>query len=333
MNAEKKLSVGVVGVGHMGSENFLPLLLAIPDVSVAWITDIDQAKAARVARAFGIRPLVLPANLKDLPYTDVVLLAIPYGSRDKYYDALHERGTAVYVLKPFARTTEEHLRLCSLFPEYNLGCGFVMRSWGPTLLLRRLVRERAFGRLRAVSYSRTGNAIVTSGTYVSDLRLAGGGPLFENGVHAIDMILYVVEAKSAVVETGSMITREGFDVHTEARLSVSGDVATDVEVQLLVSCLQEGDNGLQYVFDDAVVTTSVMGDSRLGLMTSSGERLGYVAPPDGMLYPVTAFQAFEEDWRRFIGGIRAKEASDTSAARSFLTTSVIEGLYKLGTPE
>src|SRR5258708_6042613 len=116
-------SVGIIGAGSIVTSFHLPVLLAMQQVRVEWITDIDAKMAGSVAKAFGVPPLAMPDPLAEIPRTDIVVLAIPYGARPPYYEALRGRGTAIYVEKPIARTAAEHLELCSWFADYQLASG------------------------------------------------------------------------------------------------------------------------------------------------------------------------------------------------------------------
>lgn len=181
---DKKLTVGIVGVGDVVYKSHLPTLLAMDDVCVAWVTDRDHDRAKQAARSCRVNWLGLQEQLSVLPYTDIILLAIPYGARDPYYEVLQHRSSALFVEKPIARSADEHRQLCSLFPPSRLAIGLQRRSWGPAVLLKKLVNESVFGRLTRIEFRHGSSAIVTSGkSFVSDVKLAGGGILFEHGIH------------------------------------------------------------------------------------------------------------------------------------------------------
>ena len=92
---DRTLSVGVVGAGEIARIAHLPVLAAMPEVSLAWIADRDPERARVLAQGFGARALPLPGDLTRLPEADVVLLALPYGARAAYYEALAGRDSAL----------------------------------------------------------------------------------------------------------------------------------------------------------------------------------------------------------------------------------------------
>jgi len=325
----ERFSVGIIGAGDIVATMHLPVLLAMEEVSIAWLTDVNSSRANSVARAYRVDSCKLPKTLTDLPYADVLLLSIPYGVRTPYYGALSGNSCALYVEKPFARKVEEHRSICSLFPDYQLACGFQRRSWGPTLQLKELVEANLFGELRFVRLSFGGPGIVVGGRYSSDICLAGGGILMETGVHSIDALLFILDVIAVQVNDVKMIMDLGFDLHTNAKLTLTTQREQYVECEVTVSCLQDTTNCLEFTFDHAVASFNLFGN---GVINVSGlnKNESFILSPSRNLYPATPFETFYEHWSLFLNGLRARDANLTSASESILTTEVIEKLYEAG---
>lgn len=325
---DKKLTVGIVGVGDVVYKSHLPTLLAMKDVSVAWVTDRDHYRAEQVARAYRVEWLRLPEQLAALPYTDIVLLAIPYGARGPYYEVLQHRKSALYVEKPFAISADEHRQLCSLFSPSRLAIGFQRRSWGPVVLLKKLVSESVFGRLTRIEFRLGGSAIVTSGkSFVSDAKLAGGGILLEHGIHGLDLSLYIAGVKAAHSYRVNTIIDKGFDVHADGQVvltNTSGEFVLDFKV----SWLSETGAGLTFVFDHAIIDMSIA-EPRIFLKSRDGHVLMSLTDT-ATIYPATGIQTLCEFWRSFLASVRNETANHTSASTSLLTTELIEQIKAQG---
>lgn len=325
----KSFLVGIVGAGDVVTTVHLPVLLAMEEVSVAWLADVNSSRANSVARAFGVNHCELPNNLTGLPYTDVVLLAIPYGVREPYYCALRERSSAVYVEKPFSRSIEHHRRICSWFPDYNLACGLQKRSSGPTLIVQQLVKEDCFGPLRSVRCGLGGRGVIVGERYSSDFRLAGGGILFEMGVHGLDTLLFCTETKIVKINSVRMILDGGFDLHTDAELVLSTGEGDRIDCNVRFSYLQDTINGWEFTFEHAVVSLPFSAEG-VYVRPINGSLNYALSPEKGSFYPLTSYETFYEHWRCFLAGICTRQANRTSAARSILTTEVVERLYEEG---
>jgi predicted dehydrogenase len=320
-------SVGVVGAGDIVFGVHLPALLATRDVEVAWITDLDAQKAARVARAFGVRALPTPAAPTTLPAADVVLIAIPYGVREPYYEELRHRPNALYIEKPLARTVEQHCRYCKWFAHTQIAVGFQRRTWGAVDTLRRLVEYAPFGTIHGVrvEYGRPGQ--LTSTNYSSDLALAGGGMLFEAAVHWIDVALFAAGATGARLVGGRMIRQDGFDLHTEARFALKRGALPEMSFELLISSLVETKNLIELECADATVHFSFASGGFT--LKRRGAPLGLEITGAPAPNPTTVFHLCHATWQGLIDSLRTGARNWTSATSSLVTTEVVEAVYGL----
>ena len=318
------LKLGILGAGQIVSNVHLPVAFALSELRLSWIADVNLEKAEAVARAFGIKHVPVPTNLVDLPQCDVLLLAIPFGERDPYYQALRQHSCALYVEKPFSRSVQHHQTICSWFPANRLACGLQRRSWGPTLLLKKLIAERMFGSLREIQFGFGSlGAIVVGGRYSSDARLAGGGLLMEMGVHGLDTVLFVTDATAIEVRSKTMIMDHGIDVHTAAELVVTIPGNERVDCRIVVSCLEDTIDSIRFVFEHCVAVLGNAGLTIEGLRS----RCPYLITAQPQVYPLTPFETVGEHWSKFISGIRSGSPNWTSASTALLTTEVIEQLY------
>lgn len=254
-------SVGVIGAGQVVRNAHLPVLTTSLDAAVAWIFDIDPRRAALLAHAYRAGAC-RPEDLKHrVAGVDVVLLAAPFGARAPYYEILAGcPSVAVFVEKPPAKTVEEHLAICRPYADYQIACDFNRRASDTVGAARDLLAHQVFGPLREVraAFGRRG-AVLGGGQYNSDLTLAGGGVLFEMGVHYIDAVLYCTSATDVALESGRMIEDLGFDLHTEARLRLALAGRPDVPLNLTVSVLSDQPEGIEFICERATLLVSLAG--------------------------------------------------------------------------
>ncbi len=104
------VNVGVIGVGHLGSLH-AKMLAGIPAVTLAGLTDADQAKADAVAAEFKTR--AYPTIDALLDQADAVTIAAPTSAHHEL--ALHclRRGKHVFVEKPITETVAQAEELCT----------------------------------------------------------------------------------------------------------------------------------------------------------------------------------------------------------------------------
>lgn len=323
--SQKPFSVGVIGAGDVAAKSHLPTLLALEDVNVSWIADLNGKLAKKVADNYGVAWLPMPSELNELPHTDIVLLAIPYGAREPYYQVLRNRETAIYVEKPAATTVSEfHERRCD-FSSPLFAVGFQRRSLGSVRLLRDIVASQAFGALTKVEFRHGGSANVLSGkAFSSDSTLAAGGILFEHACHGLDLALFISAAQSAKAHRVHTIIEKGFDVHAEGQIKVMSQIS-NFDLDFKISWLSEVGEGLTFYFANAVAVFSLVRPG-IAIKSHDGKTLFTIAD-DKDLYPKDGFQSLAEFWRSFLEAIRQKRENHTSLNSFLLVTDVIEQIY------
>ena len=330
MNGQKKIVVGIVGAGNIAQTIHLPVLKAMDNVIVKWITDVDKEKANLLAKSY---ETTVVESIVNAPVVDIVLLTIPYAYRSEYYQEIKNRNCAVYLEKPIALTVKEHNMISSLLSPYKIACGFQRRSWGPTLLVKELIDNKIFGKLKSVVYE-LGNPVSFVGAqgFVSNPQAPGGGILFEVGIHGLDTILFCTSAESVNVRDVCLVEENGVDIHTNARFDIAVQ-ANIVTCETTVSKLKETKNRLEFRFDDAILSYSLFSsEGKIFISPCDDQSQSYVLTrsANGQIYPITGYQTFYEHWQTFIDGLLNKEINRTSITESIRTTELIENIYSKG---
>lgn len=300
-------------------------------MDIRWVLDTDRSRAESVADAFRI-PIALAADQLDMAApADIVVLACPYGVRAPYYDMFRDRGDALFIEKPIARSDAEFERICRLRPDYAIAAGFYRRTLGAVKIVKGICDSGLLGRLRHIrSEFGTATVISSGGSFARDLSLAGGGQLFESAIHNIDAICHITGANNAAVLECRMEAESGFDLHTEATIELTGARAQKIEFELLVTCFRTTNNGITFEFDNGAVEFSLFRTTRPQIRSlSEGPRFEITDPllDDA---PRETYEALYCFWRDFVAGLDARTLNYTNARSSAVTTSILEQLYRTG---
>lgn len=321
--------IGILGAGHVVKMNHMPALKAMPNVEVSWIADKDLNRARALGRSYGVSTCDLSRGLDTFPKTDIVLLAIPFGVRTPYYEALSQMGAAIFVEKPFARTVTAHRALCSAFDNSKIACGFNRRAWGLVQFCRKLLDKDLFGKVRRVRFGMgLLSGIPAAAHYMADAQMSGGGMLIETGVHGIDTVLYCLDAQAAQLMDGKIIVENGHDIHCEAMFTMITSKGERIPFGLEVSKLKNTINRVEFHFDNCIVFFSIFGLPQLWVESKDGNLTSLLSDRTSY-YPFTWHQVSLEFWQTFMRGVENGEVNYTSAIQSVLTTQIIEQLYAL----
>lgn len=96
-----------------------------------------------------------------------------------------------------------------------------------------------------------------AGNYPSNLKMAGGGMLFDSAIHVLDILLFLASAKRQSIDHIDMIMDKEFAFHTETRLKLELPTGSKIDASLTASCFEETTNQIELRFEHTDLTYSV----------------------------------------------------------------------------
>jgi predicted dehydrogenase len=189
------LRIGLVGAGAIARRH-VEWLRTRSDVEVAVVCDIDETRAAALAEQVGARISTSWETTLAADELDAVFVCTPPALHVGPAVASLERGLAVYLEKPLARSLEDGRRIVDAWSRSTAVCavGYQWRSLDLLPVLRTGLGDVVPGMLVSRSYGSTelgrdDRAVAgagSSGSWFVDPRRSGG-ILFELGSHDIDL--------------------------------------------------------------------------------------------------------------------------------------------------
>ena len=179
------LRVGVVGVGHLGPRH-ARIYRDLPDVKLVGVADVNPDRAAEIAREYGTAHFTDPGDLLDK--VDAVTIAVPTVFHYDVAKTFLERGIAVLVEKPLAKTVAQGEELVKLARERKvpLQVGHVERFNPAVSSVLERIRKPRFIEVHRLSPFRFRSADID---VVMDLM-----------IHDLDIILHVTPSSIARVD-------------------------------------------------------------------------------------------------------------------------------------
>jgi len=211
MSGERKIRVGVIGVGHVG-QHHARIYRELPGVELAGIADIDPARLQEVRK---VAEAPVFQDYRELfGHVEGVSLAVPTHLHAQIARECLDRGVDVLVEKPMAPTLEEAEELTDLAKRRGriLQVGHVERFNGAVRALHRIVKAPGFIECHRLSpFPQRGTDV----DVILDLM-----------IHDIDIILSLVKSPvSQVNAVGVPVLTDRVDI-SNARLEfASGCVA------------------------------------------------------------------------------------------------------------
>jgi len=190
------IHAGFIGAGNI-TETHIRAALATGDIQIAAIYGANHAKAAKLAETFGGRSYGdFDAFLAHRPM-EMVIIGSPSGCHANEGIAAAEHGLHVLTEKPIDISTErtdEFIRAAK-WAGVKLAVIFQDRLKPDILRLKNLIESGKLGRPllveAAVKWYRPPEYYANS-KWRGTLALDGGGALMNQGIHTVDLLLYLL---------------------------------------------------------------------------------------------------------------------------------------------
>jgi 1,5-anhydro-D-fructose reductase (1,5-anhydro-D-mannitol-forming) len=203
--AEGMVGWGLVGAGRHAGNRVAPAIVAAPNARLVGVVGRDPAQPARFAERFGARAYPSLEELLADASVQAVYLVTPNDLHAPQTIAASRAGRHVLCEKPLALSPAECRAMVDACRAAGvlLGTGFHLRLHPAHQRVRELV---AAGRLGPPSFARAQWAIarrtVREGWWGLPQR-SGAGIMYGTGVHAIDLLRFVLAQEVAEVAAWS----------------------------------------------------------------------------------------------------------------------------------
>ena len=187
-------NIAICGLGSIGSVH-LDNLLSLRGCRISGVFDVRAEPLDRAARTYGVRAFPDMEALLEDSGTDAVVIATPASTHHRLVSAAIEKDKHVFVEKPIASSLKDAEAIVDAAKRSTrkVQVGFCERFNPQFLEAHQAVRRGALGVIRAIYSSR-----------IAPLSLCDPGwdlGIFDTAVHNIDLILWLLGQKPALVRT------------------------------------------------------------------------------------------------------------------------------------
>ena len=207
-----QLNVAVIGAGAIGLEH-LASFQQHPHARLAALAETSPERGRVAAEKFGVAELVTDYRvLLDRPDIDIVSIALPNCLHAPVALAALAAGKHVMLEKPMATSATEAAALAAAAVRAGrvLMVGQNNRFAPEVQTARRLIDEGVLGEVyhaKTAWTRRTG--IPRIGSWFTQRKFAGGGCVYDVGVHALDRCLFLMGEFDAVSVSGQTYAKFG----------------------------------------------------------------------------------------------------------------------------
>ncbi len=192
---DDKVRIGIVGCGRAAHHYYFPACKLIEEVRITSAVDVLLSQAEAAAAEHGVPHFT--DKYEDLfeDRVDAVILVMPHHLHAKIAIDFLERGISVLCEKPMATTYEDALRMveASRRGRATLAVSLMRRYYPGSRLARELVANGFLGAIQQVDAE---DGFIPSrppsAQWLYDKAKAGGGVLISDGIHVLDLALWLL---------------------------------------------------------------------------------------------------------------------------------------------
>lgn len=311
---------GLIGLGRIASTQIAPAIAGCANSTLVSVASRDQAKAEQFAREHGAaRATSGYAKLLADPEVQAVYIATPNALHAEQVIAAARAGKHVLCDKPLAVTVADAQRCVTecRTAGVKLGIMFQTRRHDGLAEAAGLVRSGALGKVVIAEVTMSGGRNLPQG-WRTDPALAGLGTINNIGVHAFDVLGYLLGAE--VAEVVAMTDAEpGYQVDTTALVLLRFSNGTLGYVNANQSAPHARDDIVLYGSEGRILGRNLSRpgrDGTLSIITADGERE----------FPASSWDAYRRTVEAFAAAVLAGEdpsPSGEDGLRSVALTAAI----------
>ncbi len=202
--SEKKVRMGVVGLGNMGSSH-LESISVMENAELTACCDILPDRAEKYGKKYNIPYFTNADDMMESGLADAVVIAVPHYDHTPIAVSAFEHELHVLTEKPVAVHKNDVLKMIrahQAHPDKIFAAMFQMRTIPAYRKLRELIRRGELGKIQRINWIVTtwfrSQAYYDSGTWRATWKGEGGGVLLNQCPHHIDLFQWLFGMPSSV---------------------------------------------------------------------------------------------------------------------------------------
>ena len=239
MSASKRvLKVGIVGLRHLHPRLYMPLFEAAPAMKVVSVCEEENDCREAFCRDFGLRGYAKLPQMLKAEALDIAAIFLPHDECPAAGAACAKQGLHLMVEKPVAADAKGAARIVKAAREagVKMTTGYCWRLHPVAREFKRLVQLGAMGQVVGAegrcAAGRIARYIEGNSAWMLDPKRSGGGPIYNLGVHWIDLFRWILEDEVAEVSGRNVKVNPRYEIednsYAHLRFSKGAILALDI---------------------------------------------------------------------------------------------------------
>jgi len=222
LSTGNKIRYGIIGFGGFAERAIAPAMRASSNAQLVALQKRSLSAARQKAAAYNI-PLAFDSVEELVQHKEVDAVFIVSANSQHCSETVTAAKARKHVLveKPMAMNVVEAKKMVDACRKngVKLMVGHMVRFSPLVLRIKEIVRSGEIGSVTVVKTEYVYDGRSSRRTWLTDRRIAGGGPLFDIGVHCLDTLRFVLDAD--VVSVAGHLEPKPTKTQTELTAMVS----------------------------------------------------------------------------------------------------------------
>jgi len=338
----QELSVGIVGLGHLHPRLYMPLFESVEGIRAAAVMEPDDSLRNAFCADFGIPGYADLDGMLQAEKLDIAAIFLPHADCPDAAVACAKKGLHLMVEKPMAASADgaQCIVDAAAAAKVKLTTGYCWRLHPVARAVKEIVQSGVLGNIVGgegrCAAGRLQRYIDGHSSWMLDPAISGGGPMYNLGVHWIDLFRWLLEdevveasGRNVKVNTEYAIEDNSF---AHLRYSKGAIVALDISYTVPESFPHGRDLYIALRGTKGVLSwaPAYEGEKDVLFVCSDIPAVGGVKEEEYELEPTPGYSGYmgREYVRRFVEAIRDGKEPPVTGEDGVAALRAVEGIYR-----
>jgi UDP-N-acetyl-2-amino-2-deoxyglucuronate dehydrogenase len=214
----KTLKVAIIGLAHLHPRGYMPLFEDCPETEVVAAFDKDKILLDGFCNEFGIKGYTNLNELLDREKIHIAAVFLPHCDCAEAAITCADRGIHLLMEKPIARTVDEVRVVAEAVKKNNvkITTGYCWRYHPVIKAMKDCIEQGLIGSIVTVearlAAGKVDRYIKGNSKWMLEKAKSGGGPMYNLGVHWIDLLCYLLKDNIEQVCAVNTKTSNSYDI-------------------------------------------------------------------------------------------------------------------------
>jgi len=241
-NEKRVLNVGIVGLAHLHPRLYMPIFAAGEQTQVVAVAEGDNELRGAFCKDFNINGYPDVQAMLGQEDLDIAAIFLPHVDCPDAAVACAEKGVHLMVEKPMAASAEQASRIVAAAGRAKVKAttGYCWRMHPAAREMKRLIQSGVLGRIVGaqgrIAAGKVQRYIDGNAPWMLQKAKSGGGPMYNLGVHWIDLLCWLLDDKVIEVAGRNVKVDATYDIEDNsfAHLQFGGGMIASLDISYTV---------------------------------------------------------------------------------------------------